>query len=171
MDIGRTCTADDVVAIIERLVATRGAAPEHLRKDNGPELIAWALRDWCRIHATTTSYIEPGSPWENPFVESFNGRARDELLNIEEFSTLLEAQVVIGAWRVEYNTSPTPLVSRRAHPRRVRRAVDRQSISAPMTTGPLTGTPAGRSVRREQLEAGVSVGTHNVHQRPTASRA
>jgi transposase InsO family protein len=103
MDVGRHCTADDVVAIIERLVAERGV-PQHLRMDNGPELIAWALRDWCRIHHTTTSYIEPGAPWENPFVESFNGRARDELLTIEEFGTLLEAQVVIEAWRVEYNT-------------------------------------------------------------------
>lgn len=52
--------------------------------DNGPELIAWALRDWCRLAGTTTTYIEPGSPWENPFVESFNGRVRDELLNIED---------------------------------------------------------------------------------------
>ena len=72
--------------------------------DNGPELIAWALRDWCRLHHTTTTYIEPGSTWENPFVESFNGRARDELLNIEEFGTLLAARVVIDAWRIEYNT-------------------------------------------------------------------
>jgi transposase InsO family protein len=103
MDVGRNCTADDVVTIIEGLVAQRGA-PEHLRMDNGPELIAWALRDWCRLHHTTTSYIEPGSPWQNPFVESFNGRCRDELLNIEEFGTLLEAQVVIEAWRIEYNT-------------------------------------------------------------------
>jgi putative transposase len=103
MDVGRHCTADDVVAIIERLVAERGA-PTHLRMDNGPELIAWALRDWCRLRGTTTTYIEPGSPWENPFVESFNGRARDELLNIEEFGSLLEARVVIEAWRVEYNT-------------------------------------------------------------------
>ena len=103
MRVARNCTADDVVNVIEELVAGRGA-PEHLRMDNGPELIAWAVRDWCRIHHTTTSYIEPGSPWENPFVESFNGRARDELLNIEEFATLLEAQVVTEAWRIEYNT-------------------------------------------------------------------
>ena len=103
MRVARNCTADDVVTIIEALVAERGA-PSHLRMDNGPELIAWALRDWCRLHDTTTSYIEPGSPWENPFVESFNGRGRDELLNIEEFGTLLEAQVVVEAWRIEYNT-------------------------------------------------------------------
>jgi transposase InsO family protein len=103
MRVGRRCDADQVVNIIDELVATRGA-PEHLRMDNGPELIAWAVRDWCRLHHTTTSYIEPGSPWENPFVESFNGRARDELLNIEEFATVLEAQVVTEAWRIEYNT-------------------------------------------------------------------
>jgi transposase InsO family protein len=103
MRVGRTCDADDVVAVIEALVAERGA-PAHLRMDNGPELIAWALRDWCRLAGTGTVYIEPGSPWENPFVESFNGRARDELLNIEEFATLLEAHVIIEAWRVEYNT-------------------------------------------------------------------
>ena len=72
--------------------------------DNGPELIAWALRDWCRLAGTATTYIEPGSPWENPFVESFNGRVRDELLNVEEFGSLLEAQVVVEGWRIEYNT-------------------------------------------------------------------
>ncbi len=101
--VGRNCTAEDVVTVIEQLVAERGA-PEHVRMDNGPELIAWALRDWCRLHHTTTGYIEPGSPWENPFVESFNGRVRDELLNVEEFVTLLEAQVVVESWRIEYNT-------------------------------------------------------------------
>jgi len=101
--VGRTCDADQVVAVIEGLVAEQGN-PEYLRMDNGPELIAWALRDWCRLAGTTTTYIEPGSPWENPFVESFNGRVRDELLNVEEFATLLEAQVLTEAWRVEYNT-------------------------------------------------------------------
>jgi transposase InsO family protein len=103
MSVGRTCIADDVVTTIDRLVAERGA-PAYLRMDNGPELIAWALRDWCRLAGTGTVYIEPGAPWENPFVESFNGRVRDELLNIEEFGSLLEAQVLVEAWRVEYNT-------------------------------------------------------------------
>jgi transposase InsO family protein len=103
MRVGRSCDADEVVAVIEALVAERGA-PAYLRMDNGPELIAWALRDWCRLAGTATAYIEPGSPWENPFVESFNGRVRDELLNIEEFASLLEAQVVIETWRAEYNT-------------------------------------------------------------------
>jgi putative transposase len=103
MRVGRSCDADQVVAVIESLVAERGA-PQHLRMDNGPELIAWALRDWCRLAGTATAYIEPGSPWENPFVESFNGRVRDELLNVEEFGSLLEAQIVVEGWRTEYNT-------------------------------------------------------------------
>lgn len=101
--VDRTCTADGLVAVIEDLVLTRGA-PEHLRADNGPEMIAWALRDYCRLAGTTTTYIEPGSPWENPFVESFNGRLRDELLNIEEFGSLTEAKIIIEDWRIEYNT-------------------------------------------------------------------
>jgi len=103
MRVGRSCTADDLVAVIETLVAERGA-PRHLRMDNGPELVAWALRDWCRLAGTGTIYIEPGSPWENAYVESFNGRARDELLNVEEFGSLLEAQVIVESWRIEYNT-------------------------------------------------------------------
>lgn len=103
MEVDRSITADHLVEILERLVAVHGA-PKHLRMDNGPELLAWALRDWCRLSGTGTIYIEPGSPWENPFVESFNGRARDELLNIEEFATLGEARVIVEAWRMEYNT-------------------------------------------------------------------
>jgi len=103
MDVARSMGADQVVACIERLVTQRGA-PGHLRMDNGPELIAWALRDWCRLAGTSTVYIEPGAPWENPYIESFNGRARDELLNITEFGSLTEARVVIEDWRNEYNT-------------------------------------------------------------------
>jgi putative transposase len=103
MRVGRTCTADDLIEVLAGLVAVRGA-PEHLRMDNGPELLAWALRDWCRLTGTRTTYIEPGAPWENPYVESFNGRVRDELLNLEEFPSLTLAQVVVEAWRIEYNT-------------------------------------------------------------------
>ncbi len=103
MDVDRSITADQVVSCVERLVAERGA-PRHLRMDNGPELIAWALRDWCRLAGLDTIYIEPGSPWENPWIESFNGRARDELLNITEFGSLTEARIVIEDLRNEYNT-------------------------------------------------------------------
>jgi putative transposase len=101
--VARTCTGEDVVQVLSDLVADRGA-PGYLRADNGPELIAWTLRDYCRMTLVRTSYIEPGSPWENPFVESFNGRLRDELLNIEEFGSITEARVIIEDWREEYNT-------------------------------------------------------------------
>ncbi len=101
--VDRTCTAENVITIIEQLVTQRGT-PKYLRADNGPEMIAWTLRDYCRLAGTQTAYIEPGSPWENPFVESFNGRLRDELLNIEEFACLTEARVIIEDWRIQYNT-------------------------------------------------------------------
>jgi putative transposase len=103
MRVGRCCTAEDVITELERLVIEYGP-PSLLRADNGPELVANALREWCRFSRIGISYIEPGSPWESPYVESFNGRVRDELLNIEEFGSLLEAQVVVEAWRIEHNT-------------------------------------------------------------------
>jgi putative transposase len=103
MRVGRHCTAENLITELERLVVTYGP-PDSLRCDNGPELIANALREWCRFSRIKISYIEPGAPWENPYVESFNGRVRDELLNIEEFGSLLEAQVIVEAWRIEYNT-------------------------------------------------------------------
>ena len=103
VEAAHSIDSDGVVAVVERLVADRGA-PRHLRMDNGPELTAAALRDWCRIWGTHTAYIEPGSPWETPFVESFNGRLRDECLNTEDFASILEAQVILEDWRIEYNT-------------------------------------------------------------------
>jgi putative transposase len=103
--VGRSCTADDVVEVIAGLVAERGA-PTYLRSDNGPEFVAWALRDYCRMTLMATSYIEPGSPWENPFVESFNGRLRDELPNIEEFGSITEASVVIEDWATGIQPPP-----------------------------------------------------------------
>ena len=103
MRVERHCTAEDVITELERLVTTYGP-PAFLRADNGPELIANALREWCRCSRIGISYIEPGPPWENAYVESFNGRTRDELPNIEEFASLIEAQVVVEAWRIEYNT-------------------------------------------------------------------
>ena len=103
MLVARSLDADTVVQTLERLVAERGA-PEHLRMDNGPEMTAHALADWCEHANTATVFIEPGSPWQNPFVESFHSRVRDELLDVEEFSCLAEARVVIGDWQEDYNT-------------------------------------------------------------------
>lgn len=82
--------ADRTVEVLDRIVLERGA-PTFIRCDNGPELTANALRDWCRFTRTGTSYIEPGSPWQNPWVESYNARMREELLSIEQFDTKLEA--------------------------------------------------------------------------------
>ena len=100
----RRIDADATVALLEGLVAQRGGAPVHIRCDNGPELTANALRDWCRFSRTGTSYIDPGAPWQNPYVESFGSRIRDELLSQELFETLGEAQVLVEDWRVDYNT-------------------------------------------------------------------
>ena len=78
--------------------------PEHIRSDNGPEFVAKELRKWLAGVGAKTLYIEPGSPWENGYCESFNGKLRDECLNGEIFYSLKEAQVVIEQWRVHYNT-------------------------------------------------------------------
>ncbi len=102
MQVDRSITAQQAVSALRRLVDQRGA-PENLRCDNGPELTANALREWCATAQVTTSYIEPGSPWQNPFAESFNARVRDELLNLEEFSCLLDAGILTEDWRQEYN--------------------------------------------------------------------
>ncbi len=99
----RRIDSDATVAVLERLVAARGIAPEQIRCDNGPELTAGALRDWCRFSKAGSAYIEPGSPWQNPYVESFGSRVRDELLSVELFETLIEAQVMVADWREDYN--------------------------------------------------------------------
>jgi len=99
----RRIDADATVAILDGLVALRRRAPEHIRCDNGPELCANALRDWCRFSKAGSAYIDPGSPWQNPYVESFGSRVRDELLSGELFETLIEAQVMVADWHQDYN--------------------------------------------------------------------
>jgi len=96
--------ADTTVAELDRIVGQRGCRHTFVRMDNGPELTAYALRDWCRFTGAGTSYIDPGSPWQNPWVESYGSRMRDELLAIEQFDTLLGAQVLVADWKEEYNT-------------------------------------------------------------------
>ena len=103
IEVERRIDADHTVRVLDRIVARDGRRPELVRMDNGPELTANALRDWCRFGATGASYIEPGSPWQNPFVESFGSRVRDELLSVEAFDSLLEAKTVIEEWRNTYN--------------------------------------------------------------------
>jgi putative transposase len=102
MHAATSITADDTVRVLDRLARERGA-PGHVRCDNGPELTAHALKDWCRFSQAETAFIEPGAPWQNPFVESFNARVRDELLDVEQFSCLAEARVLVADWQADYN--------------------------------------------------------------------
>ena len=101
--VARKMRAVDVIDVLSDLFILRGV-PGHIRSDNGPEFIAQALQEWIGAVGAKTAYIAPGSPWENGYVESFNARLRDELLDGEIFYSLREAQVIIESWRNHYNT-------------------------------------------------------------------
>lgn len=101
--VARSITAEDVICLLLPLFAERGP-PKHIRSDNGPEFIARAIRTWLGQAGVHTAFIEPGSPWENAYCKSFNGKLRDELLAGELFTSLLEAQVLAEDYRQEYNT-------------------------------------------------------------------
>jgi len=100
--VKRRITSQDVIDQLFHLFIFRGI-PEHIRSDNGPEFTAKEIRRWLNRLGVRTLFIEPGSPWENGYIESFNGKLRDELLNREIFTTLTEAKVLIEQWRREYN--------------------------------------------------------------------
>ena len=102
IEVKRKITSQDVIDVLFELFIFRGI-PEHIRSDNGPEFTAKAVRNWLDKLGVKTLFIEPGSPWENGYVESFNGKLRDELLNREIFTTLTEAKILIEQWRKEYN--------------------------------------------------------------------
>ena len=127
IDVARRLRSDDVLYCLAELFVDRGP-PDHIRSDNGAEFTATAVRDWLARVGVKTLYIEPGSPWENGYNESFNGKLRDELLNGEIFYSLKEAQVLIERWRHHYNTvrphsalgyrppAPQAIVPRRTDP-------------------------------------------------------
>jgi putative transposase len=100
--VRRQITSQDVIDVLFELFIFRGI-PEYIRSDNGPEFTAKAVRSWLERLGVKTLFIEPGSPWENGYIESFNGKLRDELLNREIFTTLTEAKILIEQWRREYN--------------------------------------------------------------------
>jgi len=104
LEARRSIKSKDAVAMLKEVFARRGA-PKHLRSDNGPEFIAKALRSFLKESNVETLYIEPGAPWQNGFAESFNARVKDELIGVEIFTSLLEAQVIGGDWKHAYNTS------------------------------------------------------------------
>jgi putative transposase len=100
--VARRLKATDVIDLLSDLFILRGV-PGHIRSDNGPEFVAKAVQEWIAAVGAKTAYIAPGSPWENGFIESFNARLRDELLEGEIFYSLREAEVVIESWRRHYN--------------------------------------------------------------------
>jgi transposase InsO family protein len=102
LEVARSITSRDVIGVLGELFAVRGA-PAFIRSDNGPEFIADRVRSWLEDNAVGPLYIEPGAPWQNAFGESFNGKLRDECLNLELFTSLAEARVVLDDFRLEYN--------------------------------------------------------------------
>lgn len=101
--VDRHIEAVDVIETLKELFITQGL-PEYIRSDNGPEFVAEIIRNWLKDLEVTPTYIEPGSPWENGYIESFNGKFRNELLNGEIFDTVFEARVLTERWRKQYNT-------------------------------------------------------------------
>lgn len=101
--VARRIRSQDVILVLADLILKHGL-PKHIRSDNGPEFIAIKLRRWLKGLAIEPLFIEPGSPWENGYIESFNGKMRDQFLNGELFYTLREAEIMIERWRIHYNT-------------------------------------------------------------------
>lgn len=101
--VGRKLTSEDVIITLAELFIKRGV-PKHVRSDNGSEFIATQVRMWFKKLELQPLFITPGSPWDNGYIESFNGKLRDKLLNREIFYSLKEAQVMIERWRIHYNT-------------------------------------------------------------------
>jgi transposase InsO family protein len=143
-EVGRTFTARDVMLTLQYLFAVRGA-PEHVRSDNGPEFIAKELQRWLERAAVNTLYIQKASPWENGYVESFNGKLRDELLNRELFLSVPEARYVLDEWRAEYNQRrPHSSLNWQTPAAYAAKLVDRQGgvfPLAPRVESPVRATP------------------------------
>lgn len=102
LEVGRHFTSADVLSVLECLIEVRGA-PKHIRSDNGPEFVAKAVRKWLAANDISALFIEPGSPWQNAYVESFNSKLRDELLDRELFTSLDEARMILEDYRLDYN--------------------------------------------------------------------
>lgn len=102
LDVGRSMTSEDVINRLAELFVMYGV-PECIRSDNGPEFIAKAIGQWLTSLDVKTLYVEPGSPWQNGYAESFHSRLRDELLNMEEFDSVRHARAHAAAWREDYN--------------------------------------------------------------------
>jgi putative transposase len=133
--VARKLGSADVTDVLADLFIARGV-PAHIRSDNGPEFVARALKGWIAGVGAQTAHIERGSPWENGYVESFNGELRDELLNGEVFNTLREAQVLIERWRRHYNTA-------RPHSALGYRPPAPEAVMPGLPVTPISRTPPG----------------------------
>jgi len=102
IEVDRRMPSVRVIEVLKKVFAERGA-PEYIRSDNGPEFIAEAVKEWLASQGTKPYYIDPGCPWQNPYGESFNDKLRTECLNMELFTSLAEARIVLASWREEYN--------------------------------------------------------------------
>ena len=102
IDVARSFRGQDVIELLRYLFAVRGC-PAYIRSDNGPEFVSRVVKKWFKISGVETLYIAPGSPWENGYIESFNGKLRDELLNRELFLSISELRYVVDRWRMDYN--------------------------------------------------------------------
>ncbi len=148
IDVARRLTSEHVLERLAWLFATRGV-PQFIRSDNGSEFTAWAVRKWLAKVVVKTLYIAPGSPWENGYVESFNGKLRDELLNGEIFYTLIEAKVLTERWRLHYNRI-------RPHSALRYRAPAPAAIAVPtLSCGGSAPTPPASSPPRKRRDHGV----------------
>jgi transposase InsO family protein len=143
LEARRSFKSDDVLDVLSELFVVRGV-PKHIRSDNGPEFIAKAIRAWLESAQVQTLYIEPGSPWENGYAESFHGKLRDELLESELFTCLAEAKMLSSQWRLEYN-------HRRPHSSLG--YVTPASFAASLAQPPLRATPCATSgqAKKEQV--------------------
>ncbi len=124
--VARRLPAKAVIEVLRSVFAERGV-PEYLRSDNGPEFIAKAIQGWLKERQVKTHYIEPGSPWQNAYGESFNGKFRDECLNMEVFYSVSEAETVVETWRRDYNTQRPHSSLNYQTPAEFRAAWDKQS--------------------------------------------
>lgn len=144
----RRLPAGGVIAVLERLVAEHGA-PLYLRSDNGPEFIAKKLKTWLGNRGIQTHYIDPGSPWQNGFGESFNGKFRDECLNMEVYYSEAEAQVVHEQWRQYYNTQRLHSSLKYKTPVEFKAAWEKQHLGA-LPPNPRDLAPGDHPVRAEK---------------------
>ena len=151
--VDRAIDADKLVAVLDRLAAERGGPPAFLRFDNGPEFIASAVADWCRFGGTRTVFIDPGSPWQNAWIESFSGRFRDEFLKRLALRHAAQSPGPHRGLAHRLQLQPTPHRPRRPHTPRVRPSLEQPTTSTRITAGPVNGDPSGSPPPRKPERA------------------